>query len=157
MKKTTFYKGHKWTPDEVRKLMALWADEEPLPLIAEALNQTTSAVLKMVQRLRKEGIPLARRRRGHVAGRANKPWSQGEVEFLIRRRSEKATLEDIGVALGRSWNAVGAMVQTLRKEGVPIAMLGNGVRRLWDANALIGLATQSSESKIIELDARKAA
>lgn len=152
MKTTSHYKGHRWTNDELRQLMKMWAEEETLPLIATALNVTTAAVLKMVNKLRKNGVPLVRRKRGHVAGRSNRLWTQGEVEYLIRRRNEKATSEEIAVELGRTWNAVGAMILNLRQQDVPVGMLGSGVRKLWNADALKAVAIQSPESNIIELD-----
>lgn len=153
MKKTTHYTGHRWTTQELQTLMRLWADEVQLFDIAEQLKVTTHAVLHIVGRMRKEGVPLARRKRGHVAGRANKPWSQGEVEFLMRKREEKATSEEIAVSLGRSFNSVSAMIATLRKEGVPVAMRGMGVRRLWNAESLKAVAAQRPETKIIQMEA----
>lgn len=81
MKKTEHYKGHRWTNDELRALMALWAAEKTLDEISAELNVTTFAVLKMVQKLRKNGVPLARRRRGNSSDRANKSWTQGEAAF----------------------------------------------------------------------------
>lgn len=151
MKTTKHYKGHRWTTDELRKLMELWAAKTELPAIAEQLKSSTASVLKMVQKLRKNGIPLERRRKGHVAGRTNKLWTQGEVEYLLRRRVEKATVEEIAIELGRSIQGVHGMIQKLRGEGVPVAMFGQGVRRLWNADALKGVAIQSPD--IIDIEA----
>src|SRR5687768_13181419 len=106
MKKTTHYKGHRWTTEELKILMAMWAAGESLDSITQTVNATQNAILKQVQRMRREGIPLARRKAGHTAGRSNKPWSQGEVEYLIRRRAEKATADEIALELGRSGIAV---------------------------------------------------
>lgn len=155
MKKTTLYKGHRWTTDEIRVLMKLWSDGAPLQGIAEQLNVSTASVNKTVLRLRKEGIPLERRKRGNQ-GRSNKLWTQGEVEYLLRRRIEKATCDQIAMELGRSWNAVNAMIAKLRNEEVPVGMLGSGVRRLYDVDALKAVAIQSPECNIIEFDQRKA-
>jgi biotin operon repressor len=152
MKKTTHYKGHRWTTDELRQLMLAWAAGDGLYAIADSLNVTLSAVLKMIQKLRKNGIPMQRRHGGHVAGRSYRSWTQGEVEYLIRRREEKATCEEIGVELGRTPNAVHGMIQKLRQEQVPVAMRGNGVRRLWNADELKAVAVQSPDDHIIELD-----
>lgn len=157
MKKTTHYKGHRWTTEELRQLMQLWADKEPLDAIADSLNSKPAAILKMVNKLRKNGIPLERRRKGHWAGRSNKPWTQGEVEYLIRRRSEKATAEEIGEELGRTPNAVSGMIHNLRSQNVPVAMLGCGVRRLWNPDALKAVAMQSPDMKVIEMDALRTA
>lgn len=106
----------------------------------------------MVNKLRKNGIPLERRQRGHVAGRANTLWTQGEVEYLIRRRAEGATMDEIGIQLGRTPNAINGMISKLRSEDVPVAMLGQGVRRLWNADALKAVFLQDPESSIIELN-----
>lgn len=152
MKKTAHYKGHRWTTEELKTLMALWAEKQDIKSIAEALNVTTASVLKMVVKLRKNGVPLERRKRGHVAGRSNKLWTQGEVEYLIRRRSELATCDSIATELGRTWSAVNAMIGELRKQQVPVAMLGHGVRRLWNAEELKAVAIQDPSSNIIELD-----
>lgn len=157
MKTTTHYTGHRWTTDELKQLMKLWAEETSLSEIAATLGVTTASVLKMVNKLRKNGVPLKRRTRGHIAGRSNQCWTQGEVEYLIRRRAEKATAEEIGMELGRTWNAVNAMIGKLRQENVPVAMRGNGVRRLWNADALKGVAVmhpdepQIAENAILKI------
>lgn len=144
MKKTTHYKGHRWTNDEIVSLMQMWSAKEPLLIICENLNVTQTAVLKQIQRLRKSGVPLERRINGNKQGNAVRAWTQGEMEYLIRRRNEKANSEEIGAELNRTPNAVDAMIQKLRKENVYIAMRGNGVRRLWDAEYLRGLSLTPS-------------
>ena len=136
MKETTFYKGHRWTQEEIVAVMALWAEKLSPQEIASRMNSTPFAIAKLVVRLRKLGIPLERRHRGHVAGRSNKPWTQAEIEYLIRRRRERSTLDEISFDLGRTHSAVSAMVGKLRSNDVPVPMYGNGVRRLWDANSL---------------------
>lgn len=118
--------------------MEMWQKDSPLEEIATALNASQFAIGKMVVRLRQQGIPLTRRKRGHVAGRRNTNWSHSEVEFLIRRRAENATCEVVAMELSRTVIAVNAMIQNLRKEGVNVPMFGQGVRRLWDVNALKG-------------------
>lgn len=152
MKKTVHYTGHRWTDTELKVLMKKWAEGDALASIAESLNASTASVLKMVNKLRKNGIPLERRRKGHVAGRVNKLWTQGEVEYLVRRRREKATVDEIAVEIDRTWNSVNAMIQKLRNEHVPVAMLGNGVRRLWNADALKAVAMQDSDLHLIKQD-----
>lgn len=147
---TKHYTGHRWTTEELKLLMQLWASKEPISSIAEQLKSTTSAVLKMVNKLRKNGVPLERRTKGHIAGRANRLWTQGEVEYLLRRRLEKATADEIAVELGRTINGVTGMIQKLRSEQVPIAMRGNGVRKLWDASALKSVLVQSDDLPSIE-------
>jgi hypothetical protein len=86
--------------------------------------------------MRAGGIPLKRRTKGHHAGRSYKPRTQEEVEYLLRRRLAGETSESIAHDLDRSLSAVSGMIQTLRREDVTVAMRGQGVRRLWDAEAL---------------------
>lgn len=136
MKKTTHYKGHRWTEKETVELMQMWAADSSMSDIQSKLKSTRYAILKQVQRLRKSGIPLKRRDVGHKYGLVNKLWTQGETEYLIRRREDKATAEEIGIELGRSVNSVQAMINKLRAENVDIKMRGNGVRRMWDVEAL---------------------
>lgn len=155
MKTTKHYHGHRWTTDELKQLMQRWADREPLADIAEALGVTQTAVLKMVQRLRTNGVPLERRTKGHIAGRSNKPWTQGEVEYLIRRRDEKATSEEIAIELGRTTNAVNSMIGQLRSQQVDVAMRGCGVRRLWNADALKVVTLQSPNLQLIVSDRKQ--
>lgn len=136
MKETKFYTGHRWSNDELKQMMAMWAADDSVDAIATALNSSRTAVLKMVQKLRKNGIPLKRRTPGNNASRAWKPWTQEEISFLIRRRGEKATVDQIAFELGRTVNAATQMIQVLRRNDVPVPMFGQGVRRLWDANEL---------------------
>lgn len=131
MKKTVHYKGHRWTNEEIKLLMKMWGEERTIDEIGEALNTTRYALNKMVTRLRNEGVPLKHRTKGNTADRAFNLWSQGEVEYLVRRRQEKATAEEIASELGRTYIAVQGMIQKLRKEGVNVPMRGNGVRRKW--------------------------
>lgn len=146
--------GHRWTQEELARLMRMWDEDKPLVEIAAELKVTAFAVNKIVLRLRKEGVPLRRRTNGHKYGRSNKLWSQAEIEYLFRRRKEKATAEEIGHELGRSVYAVNAMITKLRQEQVNVPMLGQGVRRLWSAELLIGKfgmdALTESESELIQ-------
>lgn len=146
MKKTTHYHGHRWTANEIKVLMTLWTADESLAIIAKTLNSSEYAILSQVHRLRKMGIPLKKRKAGNKEGRSSLPWTRGEVEYLIRRRNEKATNEEIGSELGRSWGAVQNMIAILRREGVDVPMRGMGVRRLWnpeDMKALHGVIPKS--------------
>lgn len=144
MKETLHYKGHRWTNEEIKSLMKFWVEEKTLTEIATELKVTQTALLKQIQRLRKNGIPLPRRRNGHITGVRNRNWTHGETEYLLRRRNEKATSEEIGAELGRTTNAVDGMIQQLRKENVGVAMRGCGVRRLWDAEGLKGVLLNQS-------------
>jgi len=143
MKKTMHYKGHRWTNDELVTLMKMWANDEMVSDIAAELKSTNVSILKQVQRLRANGIPLAKRSKGHEPGKSNHSWTQSDVEYLIRRRNERATSEQIAIELLRTPNAVDGMIQRLRKENITVAMRGNGVRRLWDVNILKAITTQS--------------
>lgn len=131
--------------------MAAWAAKESVDDIATSLNVTRYAVLKMVLRLRANGIPLERRDKGNFAGKSYEPWTQGDVEYLLRKRAEKATADEIAAELGRTTNAVHGMIAKLRSEKVPVAMRGHGVRRLWNADALKALSVATPESNVIEM------
>lgn len=146
MKKTTHYTGHRWTNDEIKSLMKQWVGNVPLIEIASDLKVSQLALLKQIQRLRGSGIPLPNRTNGHQLGIKNRNWTQGETEYLIRRRNEKANCTEIGNELNRSPNSIQAMIQTLRKENVHVAMRGCGVRRKWDAEYLKGLLLNESLS-----------
>ena len=131
--------GHRWRTEELAALIEMWSNNVPFAEMAEALRVTESAIRKMSIKLRSSGVPLAYRKAGHKPNRYNKAWSHAEVEFVIRRRREGASSEMIASEIGRSFFGVQGIVQKLRKEGVGVPMLGNGVRRLWDANALKAL------------------
>lgn len=133
---TEHYKGHRWSTDEIKSLIKMWQNGLSIDYIGQQLNSTSVAILKQVQRLRKNGIPLSRRRNGHKDKIINRLWTSGEIEYLLRRRNEKATSEEIGVELNRTPNSVDAMIQKLRKQNVNVPMRGNGVKRLYDIEAL---------------------
>lgn len=136
MKETQHSKGHRWTNEELKVLSAMWVAGKSVQAIGDALEVSAYAVGKMVVRMRDQGIPLPRRNAGHVAGRRNEPWSQSEVEYVVRRRQERATGEQIALELQRSISGVFGMIQRLRKDGVDVPMLGQGVHKKWDANTL---------------------
>ncbi len=128
--------GHRWTDIELRQLIGKWMDGDSLDALAEHFKCTRHGVNKQVLLMRREGIPLPRRVAGHVSDRSNKPWTQSEVEFIVRRRNDGATAEQMAVELDRSFLAVQGMIAKLRKEGVVVRMLGSGVRRLWNPDVL---------------------
>ena len=130
--------GHRWTNEELKKLMDMWQAGLSIKDISAALSVSGFAAHKMIVKLRQQGIPLLRRNKGHIAGRKNKPWTQAEVEYLMRRRKDKATAEDIAIELDRSFLGVQGMIQKLRSEAVPVARFGQGKRRLWNADTLRG-------------------
>ena len=137
MKKTNHYKGHRWTNEELLLLMKLWDGDESLKSIAEKLDSSEYAIAKQVVRMRQQGIKIRKRKSGNKAGRHAQKWTQGEVEYLVRRREEKATNDEISSELGRSWNAIQAMIYKLRhEEKINIPMRGHGVSRLWNAEEL---------------------
>jgi biotin operon repressor len=130
--------GHRWTEEELRRLISMWLEGSEHEEIQKEFNCSRAAITKIVLRLRRDGVPLPRKIAGHKAGRANKPWTQSEVEFLVRRRNESISAEQIAVELDRSFFAVQGMIGTLRKHGVRVRMLGSGVRKLWNAESLKG-------------------
>lgn len=123
--------GHRWTDEELKTLIAMWFGGKEFDEMAAVLGTTRFALNKQICRMRKEGIPLPRRTQGHKAGRRNTPWTQEEVEYLVRRREQKATAEDIATELDRTFFGVQGMIAKLRTEDVPVPMLGNGIRKLW--------------------------
>jgi biotin operon repressor len=128
--------GRRWTTDQLKQIMKLWNENMSLSEIASFFNSTNSAINKIILRMRREGIPMPRRTPGHQFGRVNKLWTQSEVEYVIRRRNEKATAEIIAAELSRSYLGVQNLIQKLRKEDVPVQMLGQGCRRLWSPEIL---------------------
>jgi biotin operon repressor len=138
--------GHRWTDDELRLLIDGWESNVPANELASCLKVSAHALRKMTVRLRAAGVPLRRRAPGHIATRRNKLWSQSEVEYLLRRRDEGISSETIGSEMGRSFLAVQGMVAKLRRERVPVKMLGSGTRRLWNADALKALAADPTST-----------
>ena len=128
--------GHRWTEHELREFIGMYMREIDVKTVADHFGVTVASCAKIATRLRSEGIPLPRRKWGHIAGRRNTPWTQEEVEYLVRRRRERATAETIALELGRTFNGVQGMILKLRKEGVDVGMLGSGVRRLWNPESL---------------------
>lgn len=128
--------GHRWTDTELKKLIGLWLEGRELEDIAKEFNTTRFAINGAILRMRRDGIPIPRRNQGHKAGRRNQLWTPQETEYLVRRRNDKATAEQIAVELDRSFLAVQSMIRVLRGEGVPVKMLGNGARRLWNPQDL---------------------
>jgi hypothetical protein len=128
--------GHRWTQEEMKALITLWGDDEPVEEIAKAFNVTVPGLNKVVCKLRRMGIPLQYRKRGNRAGRTGKLWSQSEVEYLIRRRAEAITAHQIAAEMNRTPYAISGMIERLRREAIPVTMLGQGVKRLYDVTAL---------------------
>jgi len=140
MKETKHFTGHRWNDKEIKLLMELWQKDKTTSQIAKALNCSEYAILKQARRLRDLGIPLKKRKAGNKPDNASEKWTKGEIEYLIRRRNEKATNEEIGNELQRSWDAIQAMIYKLRNAGVSIAMRGNGVSRKYDIEAAKAMA-----------------
>lgn len=141
--------GHRWTNEEMASLIRMWGDEIPQSDIAVALGVSIPAMNKVVTKLRNAGVPLKYRQKGAVAGRSNKPWSQSEVEYLMRRRTERISVSQIAAEMNRTPYALSAMIAKLREEGVHVAMLGQGVRKLWNPDLLRGI-TQDATSPMHE-------
>jgi biotin operon repressor len=138
--------GHRWTDEEIKTLMKQWDEGVELDDICESMGHTRFAISKMVVRLRTNGVPMKRRTRGHRANRSNQLWTQSEVEYLIRRRKDKATAETIAAEMGRTVLAVNGMIGQLRRNSVNVEMLGMGVRRLWNADILRAQYDSTSET-----------
>lgn len=150
MKTTPHRNGRRYTTDELRMLMKMWEDGSEVGEIATALQTTIKGVLKMTTRLRHDGVPLSRRNKGTKEGRSGRLWTQEEVEYLFRRRLAGDTAEAIARDLDRTYSGVTGMINNLRKAGAPIAMLGQGVKRLWSPEALKEAAVGRFDEGAIE-------
>lgn len=148
--------GHRWTEAEMRELIGMWLNGKPTEEIAVHFGMTTRSICNLAQRLRRQGVPLPRRQQGHIAGRFNKPWTQEEAEYLIRRRNERASASQIATELDRTHNGVAGMIARLRDEGVNVRMLGAGIRRLWNAESLRA-AMAGRMLRVVEDEAEEAA
>lgn len=127
--------AHRWTEEEMRELIGMWLSGKPVEEMALRFDVRPRSIMRLAGRIRREGVPLPKRG-GHIAGRRNKPWTQEEVEFLVRRRNERANAQQIADELDRSHCAVSAMISKLRQEGVNVRLLGQGTRKLWSASSL---------------------
>jgi len=127
--------SHRWTTEELMRFVAEWNLGTPIAEMVTIFNCGPTAIRAQVVRLRQQGVPLPRRRAGNMAGKYGIPWTQADVEYLIRRRKEGATGEAIAVELGRTFHSIQGMAQNLRKNGV-IEPKGAGRRRLWDLQAV---------------------
>ena len=128
--------GHRWTDEELKRLIAMWLSGVGLEEVAGSFGITMSAVTKQVTRMRRNGIPLPHRKRGNKAGRRQRLWTQEEVEYIVRRRRDGITAEQLAIELDRTFYGVQAMVLKLRKEGVAIRSLGGGRTRLYNVDTL---------------------
>lgn len=148
--------GHRWTEAEMRELIGMWLAEKPLGEIAAHFGVRPRAITKLAGRVRQQGIPLPKRSAGNFAGRHNKPWTQEEVEYLVRRRNERANAQQIADELDRTHNSVSAMIYKLRQEGVNVRLIGHGTRRLWNAERLRA-AMAGRLLRVVEDEAEEAA
>jgi transposase len=129
--------GRRWTTDELQKIIGMWLDDKDIAEIAAAFGLTTSGINHLVQRLRRNGIALPLRKRGHKAGRRDKSWTQEEIETLARMIGAGASTQEIANELHRTYYGANAMIQKLRnEEGVALPHRSHGRTRLWDAERL---------------------
>lgn len=137
MRSTKDKNGHRWTTEKLQEFIGMWLRNVPTEEMCIHFELTPNGLGKISQRLRKNGIPLPLRRQGHIAGRRNKPWTQEEVETVIRMRNERASSAEIANTLDRTFFGVQALILKLRnEEDIPVVSLGEGRRRLWDADRL---------------------
>ena len=128
--------GKRWTEAEMREFIGMWLAHTEAAEIGRYFGVTVRSVYKLVQRLRNNGVPLPPGKRGHVPERCNRPWTQSEVEYVVRRRNERATASQIAVELDRTHGGVTGLIARLREEGIQVRMLGQGTHRLWNAEEL---------------------
>jgi transposase len=148
--------AHRWTETEMRELIGMWLSDKPTEDIARHFGVRPRTIYRLAGRIRREGVPLPKRKLGHVAGRHQKPWTQEEVEYIVRRRNERANAQQIAEELDRTHNAVSAMIYKLRQEGVNVRLIGHGTRRLWDP-ASLRAAMAGRGLRIVEDEAEEAA
>jgi biotin operon repressor len=127
---------HRWTTDELKQLISMWMAGDEVDNIAVVFGVTPRGINRQIQRMRANGILVPRRKRGHRAGRSNQLWTPEEVEYLVRRRNERASTEEIANELNRTFNAIQGMVERLKAEGVIVRSFGRGKHRLWNAERL---------------------
>lgn len=128
--------AHRWTTDELKQLMSLWQSNESADDISALMGHSVHTINRMVGRLRKQGIPLKNHECGARKHRSYHAWSQGECEYLVRRRSDGATTEEIAIELNRTYAAVCGMIQQLRKGDVQLRRLGSGRHAFYDLDVL---------------------
>jgi biotin operon repressor len=129
--------GNRWTTKKLQEFIGMWLRDISFDKISEHFGISQSGINKLSQRLRREGVPLPLRRRGHKAARRDRLWTQEEVETLVRMRNNKASTQEIANELHRTFYGVQAMILNLRnREHLGIKKLGNGRARLWDADRL---------------------
>ena len=138
--------GHRWTTEELKKLMLLWSDGKPLEEIAIELGVSRFGAYKMVLKLREQGIPMPKRERGAAKHKSYRAWSQAELEYLIRRRKDGTTAEEIAIELNRTFLAIQGMISKLRREGVAVQQYGQGRHALYDMNAVRAKGQEIKES-----------
>src|SRR3989442_732689 len=112
--------GHRWTNEELQEYIKLYLSGKDSSEIANHFGVSISAVNKMALRMRKNGVMLPYKKRGHIAGRKNRQWTQEEVEYLVRRRNEGALTEEIASELDRTIYGVQGIICTLKSNGVEI-------------------------------------
>lgn len=147
--------GRRWTTEQFQELIGMWLRDVPMDEMCLHFDITVIGLNKLVQRLRRNGIPLPLRKRGHKAGRRNKPWTQEEVETVVRMRNERASTQEIANTLDRTFYGVQNLILKLRnEEDVPVVSLGEGRRRLWDPEKLRAAVAGRG---LIALEGKKAA
>lgn len=133
----------RWTTQEMMSFVADWNLGTDIGEMAQKYDVSPTTIRKRVLRLRQDGVPLPHRRAGHIAGRYNDPWTQADVEYVVRRRKEGISNAAIAVELGRTFCAVQGIVSQLRKEGV-VEKLGSGRKRLWNFDAIKAAAVMDN-------------
>lgn len=128
--------GHRWTNAQVAKLIKLWNDGVPIPDIAKKLDSSPCAIGTMVRRLRHYGIEMEKRTRGHRKGDLNSRWTQKDIDWLLKRRQEGATINQMAEELGRTVHSVAGMTLKLRKMGAPVGQHNSGITKLWSVEAI---------------------
>lgn len=132
-------RGHRWTDEELKKLIYLWIDGTPIPDVATAFCTTVYAIEKQVVRMRKLGVPLPHRTVGQKIGARNRPWTPEDIVYVVRRRKARISSEQIASELGRTRYSIQAIIRRINQAQIPIQMLGSGNRRFWNPDNIRAL------------------
>lgn len=138
--------GHKWTDNEIEQLLDLWISDKTKEEIANEMNTTIAALNCFTKRLRKQGVPFPRRKAGHKRGISNRYWTQEDVDYLMRRRMQGISHEQIAKELDKTFLSVQSMTHKIRREGINFALrFASGQKKLWNPK----LFTKEEQNNVV--------
>lgn len=104
----------KWTPEQDRVILELWAQGKSNQEIGDVLGRTASAVQSRTSHLNC-GTKDVRQNVIQVTADGKRLWSKEEDRLLVEMRRQGGTAREIGVSLGRSGMSVSGRIDTLNK------------------------------------------